>query len=289
MGVVLEANDASASFKKGLLGQVTAAELSSAAKLLFTTTSKVKMDGSPNSSAYLNSMSWLQTYVETHPVPSDPKEPTYKPYKYAEETYARLVDKYGEIPTDFYNSKAATGADKERLPATVDSLGKPLTAATQTKANSDYATAEQSLIQGKVSPAANAISSKVIDAYNLLIGWNEGDNRSDLQFATGGAFTNGIVQRPTSFNMGLMGEAGSEAIMPLTNINGKLGVHVIQSANDSNMNSEEELAELKRQNQLLIAQNAILQEGFSQLISVNKSQNNHLDDLSSTTRKQVNN
>lgn len=48
-------------------------------------------------------------------------------------------------------------------------------------------------------------------------------------FARGGAFSNGIVQRPTSFNMGLMGEAGPEAVMPLTNINGVLGV---RAAND---------------------------------------------------------
>jgi phage-related minor tail protein len=108
-------------------------------------------------------------------------------------------------------------------------------------------------------------------------------------FANGGAFTNGIVTEPTAFNMGIMGEAGSEAIMPLTNVNGKLGVNVVQSANDSNMNSEEELAELKKQNQILIAQNAILQEGFRQLINQNVQQNEHLDDISSTTRRQVNN
>jgi hypothetical protein len=108
-------------------------------------------------------------------------------------------------------------------------------------------------------------------------------------FADGGAFTNGVVSKPTSFNMGLMGESGSEAIMPLTNVNGKLGVHVIQSANDSNMNSDEELAELKRQNQILTAQNAILQEGFKQLIAVNRVQNDNLEDINSTTRKQVNN
>jgi Ca2+-binding EF-hand superfamily protein len=43
-------------------------------------------------------------------------------------------------------------------------------------------------------------------------------------FAKGGAFTNGIVSRPTAFNIGEMGEAGSEAIMPLANIGGSLGV-----------------------------------------------------------------
>jgi phage-related minor tail protein len=48
-------------------------------------------------------------------------------------------------------------------------------------------------------------------------------------FASGGAFTNGIVRRPTSFNIGTMGEAGSEAIMPLANLGGRLGV---QAATD---------------------------------------------------------
>lgn len=45
------------------------------------------------------------------------------------------------------------------------------------------------------------------------------------KFATGGAFVGGgVVHRPTYFDMGQMGEAGSEGILPLANINGKLGV-----------------------------------------------------------------
>jgi len=51
-------------------------------------------------------------------------------------------------------------------------------------------------------------------------------------FANGGTFTNSIVDRPTpfqfanggKFNLGVMGEAGAEAVMPLTRIGGKLGV-----------------------------------------------------------------
>lgn len=44
-------------------------------------------------------------------------------------------------------------------------------------------------------------------------------------FATGGSFTNSVVRRPTAFPMGLMGEAGPEAIMPLTRApDGSLGV-----------------------------------------------------------------
>ncbi|QKJ73483.1 phage tail tape measure protein [Pseudomonas rhodesiae] len=52
-------------------------------------------------------------------------------------------------------------------------------------------------------------------------------------FADGGAFTNSIVSKPTAFGMangktGVMGEAGEEAIMPLTRTSsGKLGVMAI--------------------------------------------------------------
>ena len=45
------------------------------------------------------------------------------------------------------------------------------------------------------------------------------------KFANGGAFTNGVVNTPTNFNMGQMGEAGAEAIMPLSRTpDGSLGV-----------------------------------------------------------------
>lgn len=45
------------------------------------------------------------------------------------------------------------------------------------------------------------------------------------KFAKGGGFTNSVVRGPTTFPMGIMGEAGPEGIMPLANVNGKLGVH----------------------------------------------------------------
>lgn len=45
------------------------------------------------------------------------------------------------------------------------------------------------------------------------------------KFAKGGAFTNGVVSKPTNFAMGQMGEAGPEAIMPLKRMgNGSLGI-----------------------------------------------------------------
>jgi len=50
---------------------------------------------------------------------------------------------------------------------------------------------------------------------------------SPVAFAQGGVFSNSIVNTPTRFNMGLMGEAGPEAIMPLARTSsGDLGVQV---------------------------------------------------------------
>jgi len=46
-------------------------------------------------------------------------------------------------------------------------------------------------------------------------------------FATGGAFTNSVVRRPTEFSTAVMGEAGPEAILPLANVGGSLGVRAV--------------------------------------------------------------
>jgi hypothetical protein len=75
----------------------------------------------------------------------------------------------------------------------------------------------------------NKISADGLKNIAGASGFNE--TAIDKAFAKGGAFTNGIVDSPTAFSMGVMGERGSEAIMPLTNINGSLGV----STNNSEM------------------------------------------------------
>jgi len=49
-----------------------------------------------------------------------------------------------------------------------------------------------------------------------------------LAFANGGAFTNSIVRQPVTFPLGEMGEAGPEAIMPLTRTSdGSLGIRAV--------------------------------------------------------------
>lgn len=93
-----------------------------------------------------------------------------------------------------------------------------------------------SYLTGSSSPAsAGSTSAGYSDA--ALSGWSGvqqakgGAWSSGVQmFANGGAFTNSVVSKPTAFGMsggqtGVMGEAGPEAIMPLTRTaGGKLGV-----------------------------------------------------------------
>ena len=64
-------------------------------------------------------------------------------------------------------------------------------------------------------------------------------------YATGGVFTNSIVRRPTFFNESLMGEKGPEAIMPLTNVGGSLGV---STANLIDYNAIAEAAQIRAMN-----------------------------------------
>jgi|GEM_PF-3978797 len=75
---------------------------------------------------------------------------------------------------------------------------------------------------GGVAGAKKYVSDYFIGLGGTQAGGEEAIKR--LFFASGGAFTNGIATRPTAFDVGVMGEAGPEAIMPLSNINGSLGV-----------------------------------------------------------------
>lgn len=64
---------------------------------------------------------------------------------------------------------------------------------------------------GGASSASSAIVPSVAEAFPV--------------FAKGGAFTNGMVSSPVAFPMGVMGEAGPEAIMPLhRGADGSLGI-----------------------------------------------------------------
>jgi hypothetical protein len=101
------------------------------------------------------------------------------------------------------------------------------------------ASTAQEAVSSLLSSLASMLANK---AFESLLGGGKGGGifdtiSSSLGFADGGAFSNGrvtafarggIVNSPTVFPMangaGLMGEAGPEAIMPLTRVGGKLGV-----------------------------------------------------------------
>jgi Ca2+-binding EF-hand superfamily protein len=81
-----------------------------------------------------------------------------------------------------------------------------------------------------------------------------------LKFATGGVFSNQVVTRPTSFSLAQMGEAGPEAIMPLSRTrSGQLGVVAQTAPGDSttremlNQNAEliQEVRQLREEVSLL--------------------------------------
>lgn len=80
------------------------------------------------------------------------------------------------------------------------------------------------LDSSQTDPQFNKDSSLSYRDEYLKWHWETLGKSEGRKFAKGGAFSNGIVQGPTAFNIGLMGEAGPEAILPLTNVNGRLGV-----------------------------------------------------------------
>jgi hypothetical protein len=62
--------------------------------------------------------------------------------------------------------------------------------------------------------------------------WKTYGQKDNRQFARGAAFTNGIVSRPTLFDVGQMGEKTSEGILPLANVGGRLGVHSVSGGDE---------------------------------------------------------
>jgi len=78
-------------------------------------------------------------------------------------------------------------------------------------------------------------------------------------FANGGVFTNSIVDKPTMFNMGVMGEAGPEAIVPLHMGSEGLGIKnysapmpTMQSSSSESVANE--IKESRKENAMLMQQ-----------------------------------
>lgn len=82
--------------------------------------------------------------------------------------------------------------------------------------------------------------------------YGQGEGRAFTPFARGGAFTNGVVNQPTAFDMGVMGEAGPEAIMPLEMGPNGLGVRSRGGGDNTELLNEvralrEEVTKLREQ------------------------------------------
>ncbi|MPS30031.1 phage tail tape measure protein [Alcaligenaceae bacterium SAGV5] len=97
------------------------------------------------------------------------------------------------------------------------------------------------------------------------------DRGNVIPFAKGGAFSNKIVSSPTRFDIGEMGEAGPEAIMPLTKTaRGVLGVRAVWDApagaaapnlrvvvNNTGMPKDFEVQQITREEVVLIARDQV--------------------------------
>lgn len=125
------------------------------------------------------------------------------------------------------------------------------------------------------APSANATFPSNFATDYLAQGKDFNDYAADYAkwlsgqpFALGGMFTNGIVQRPTAFDMGLMGEAGPEAIMPLSrNADGSLGITARMPDFSGADNTElvEEIRSLRQDNRAQASALAALQQRIVKL------------------------
>lgn len=110
--------------------------------------------------------------------------------------------------------------------------------------------AATSYLSGGATTAASAGSTAAGYSDSALSGWSgvaqaKGGAWSNgvQMFANGAAFTNSIVSQPTAFGIagggvGVMGEAGDEAIMPLTRTaGGQLGVRALGGGGSSGSNT----------------------------------------------------
>ncbi|NWO11728.1 hypothetical protein HLV40_15155 [Chromohalobacter salexigens] len=133
------------------------------------------------------------------------------------DSLASLADLFAALPSDLANALSGIIPGIEESGTAV---GGSL--------NDRFGQASQKYLADNPDVAA-AVENGVFDsAYDHYLQYGRYEDTRDgfPEFATGGAFTSGVVDRPTKFDMGVMGEAGPEAIMPLSNVGGSLGVNV---------------------------------------------------------------
>lgn len=118
----------------------------------------------------------------------------------------------------------------------------------------------QSATGGVATSVYNKAQAAVGGDIQKATGWN-GDPasfRAAWKFSQGGVFTNGVVTKPTNFNIGEMGEAGTEAVMPLVNTAGGLGVRAVGGDNKEELRKQTKAIE--KQNELIEMQTTVLSE-----------------------------
>lgn len=134
------------------------------------------------------------------------------------------------------------------------------------------------------------VSSKMTEAqfgqyqYN---NYGKGEGRlAPVGFASGGAFgPGGIVTRPTAFNSGagssVAGEAGWEAVLPLSNVGGKLGVASNGNDKETKALLQQILAALQAGQAQYAAGTQMLAEGLHGVTQESKAQSRALRDVAS--------
>lgn len=169
-----------------------------------------------------------------------------------------------DIGASYGNPKTGTGDQSGSVQQNV--VSEDIANFDRLMRSQDYiAAASYAIGRGYSKPA---IADYVASAYNIsqedTLRWLSANG-----FAKGGAFTNGVVTKPTMFNMGIMGEKGSEGILPLTNVNGILGVHATRS------NDQALVAELRALRQEVATLRAEQREHTGALIYSNYDANNN--------------
>ncbi|ORL69255.1 phage tail tape measure protein [Pseudomonas putida] len=120
-------------------------------------------------------------------------------------------------------------------------------------------------------------SPEVIDAWAATRQADGGAWSNGVQmFANGGAFTNSIVSTPTAFGMaggklGVMGEAGDEAVMPLTRTaGGQLGVRAVGAGSGTaiSLSAPISLVMEDRSNEGMQLDQALLQQNMQKQLQI---------------------
>lgn len=135
----------------------------------------------------------------------------------------------GLVLNSAVQSPELIGLTPEQLAMYFDREKQVSSATTSRWTASGYATKNPEIVgYYNDNKEALAIAGQGTSLYDYLAyHYNRWGIKEGRAFASGAAFTNGVVSRPTMFDASLMGEAGPEAIMPLTNVGGSLGVRAV--------------------------------------------------------------